>query len=155
MTSSLEGLSGGGGATDDDNPNDNKNNDNGKGNGKGRKKRNNTNKGSNQSKQKLIKPSKYSVYKYIKKDALIEQIQLAGHSKFLQIVNGKPILMNEIDLSEEKGLVLKPHLTIGGNSAIIPYQYNDDKEIQYFIYRAYLSEIHHHGNEERELCHEQ
>lgn len=74
----------------------------------------------------------YSVYKYTKKDGLVEQIQLAGHSKFLQVINGKPILSDKIEQAD-KGLVLKPQLVIGSSPPVIQYQYNDIKEIEYFI----------------------
>jgi hypothetical protein len=114
----------------DSNGNNNSSNNNGNGKHKGSKRGNNN----KQPKQELTKqPKEYSVYKYTKKDGLVEQIQLAGHSKFLQIVNGKPILTNQIDQSEERGLVLKPQLVIGGSPPIMPYQYNDVKEIEYFI----------------------
>ena len=113
---------------------DGKNNGNGNNKGIGHRGREKGGTNNKQARGKSVRSSKeYSVYKYTIRDGLVEQIQLANHSKFLQIINRKPVLMDEIDLSEERGLILKPHLIIGNNPSIVPYQYNDLKEIEYFI----------------------
>lgn len=74
------------------------------------------------------------VRKYSTGMPLAEQIILGGRrSMFLQIIDGKPVLKDSIDLSQEKGMILKPHQTIGSTPAIIEHEYNDLREIEHFI----------------------
>jgi|GEM_PF-4353365 hypothetical protein len=81
-------------------------------------------------------PKEYFTRKYSTNIPLAEQVIIGGHSMFLQIIDGKPITTTQIDLTKERGMILKPSQTRGSTSPIIEYEYNDDNEILYFIDRA-------------------
>lgn len=69
-----------------------------------------------------------------KDDGLAEEIIFNGHSKFLQITReGEPVILDEINLSKDKGIILKSHKTVGNLPPITPHNYNDVQEIRYFI----------------------
>ena len=52
---------------------------------------------------------------------------------FLQIIDGQPVFKSVIDLGQERGIILKPYQSIGSTPPIMEYEYNDTKEIEYFI----------------------
>lgn len=91
---------------------------------------------SNKGENKNDEPKKYFVRKYSTGIPLGEQIMMGGHSLFLQIIDGKPKVSGQIDLKKEKGMILIPNQIVGSASPIIEYEYNDIKEIEYFIDRA-------------------
>lgn len=81
------------------------------------------------------KPKEYSVYKYSKEIPLAEQIILGNESVILQIIDDKPVISPQLDLSEEQNIVLKPHEhgISGVASPIIPLKFRDTAEIEYFL----------------------
>jgi hypothetical protein len=86
-------------------------------------------------------PKKYTVYKYSNDDGLAEEIILGGRSKFLQIVDGQPKILDEINISDENGVIIKPHYNNNsGLQATLSYVYDDINEIRRFIDLA--SRIH-------------
>lgn len=94
-------------------------------------------KNSNSSTKSKNKEAKeYFARKFSTGIPLAEQIMKGGRSWFLQIIDGKPKLSLFIDLSKQKGMILKPNQTVGSASPIIEYEYNDLREIEYFIDRA-------------------
>jgi hypothetical protein len=75
----------------------------------------------------------YAVYKYSKDDGLAEEIVLGGCSKFLQIINGEPKVLDEINLGR-KDVIVKPHHNNNVSlTATLPYEFKDTDEIRYFI----------------------
>ena len=84
------------------------------------------------------KPKEYSVYKYSKEIPLAEQIILGHESVFLQIIDDKPVISRQLDLSKEQNIILKPyqHGISGVASPIIPIKFRDTAEIEYFIKQA-------------------
>jgi len=85
------------------------------------------------------KVKKYASYKYSGKDRLYEEIRLGGESAFLTLVDGKPKIVWEIDQSEERGIIIRPHSNVG----MLPtfqYEFMDMEEILQFVELA--SKIH-------------
>ena len=83
----------------------------------------------------------YAVYKFSKDDGLAEEIILDGSSKLLQIIDGEPKILDEINLSDEKGVVIKPHHhNNAGLRATLSYEYDNTDEVRRFIKLA--SKIH-------------
>lgn len=76
-----------------------------------------------------------TAYKYSTNIPLAEEIVLGGHPYFLQIIDGEPVIQEQIDLTthrnEGRRVILKPHQI--GFSPIVQYEYEDKKEIQEFI----------------------
>ena len=95
-------------------------------------------KGNESEEEKESKPKEYSVYKYSKGIPLAEQIILENKSVFLQIINDKPTISTEIDLSENQNIILKPHQhgISGVASPILPIKFKNLEEIEYFIEQA-------------------
>ncbi|MGC1131366.1 MAG: hypothetical protein WA941_00980 [Nitrososphaeraceae archaeon] len=76
----------------------------------------------------------YALYKYSKDDGLAEEIILDGRLKFLQIIDGEPKVLDEINLGDRKGVIIKPHHNNNvGLQATLPFEYSDIDEIRYFI----------------------
>lgn len=86
-----------------------------------------------QQQEQIQKGKDCFVRKYSTGIPLAEQILIGGRSMFLQIIGGKPKLSSAIDLTQQKGIVLKPHQSIGSTPPIMEFEYNDTKEIEYFI----------------------
>lgn len=78
------------------------------------------------------KAKKCISYKYTNKEELFEEIRLGGKSVFLTLVDGEPKLFEEIDQSEERGIIIRPHSNVG-MLPTFPYEFNDIKEIRRFI----------------------
>jgi hypothetical protein len=84
-------------------------------------------------KKQTSNAKKYISYKYAGKDKLYEEIRLGGKSTFLTLdENGEPKTVDEIDQSEERNMIIKPHSTIG-LLPTIPYEFKDMEEIEHFI----------------------
>jgi hypothetical protein len=83
----------------------------------------------------------YIVYKYTKSDGLAEEIVLGDKSKFLQIIDGEPVVSGNIDLSKEKGIVLQPHQINTGQPPVMPIRYKDIEEITDLINLARTLDI--------------
>jgi hypothetical protein len=81
----------------------------------------------------LEKAKEIFVRKYSAGIPLAEQIKIGGRSMFLQIIDGQPVFKSVIDLGQERGVILKPYQSIGSTPPIMEYEYNDTKEIEYFI----------------------
>jgi hypothetical protein len=92
-------------------------------------------------KQKKPKPRETTAYKYSNDIDLVEEIQLDNKNVFLQIENGKPVILSEIDLTLEKDLLIRPHQR-GEAAPCIPYTFRNTEEIQYFIDQARRESIH-------------
>lgn len=88
--------------------------------------------------KKLTQPKQksYLVYKYTKSDGLAEEIVLGDRSKFLQIIDGEPVVSDMIDLSKEKGITLKPHQRDTGQPPVMPIHYKDMEELKELIKQA-------------------
>src|SRR6266516_2519605 len=78
---------------------------------------------------------KYTVFKYSTGIPLAEEIVLNGENVFLQIIDGKPVTSECIDLSEEKNMILYPHQS-GLISPILPFEFKDKEEINQIIQDA-------------------
>ncbi|MGI0044554.1 MAG: hypothetical protein ACRD47_12675, partial [Nitrososphaeraceae archaeon] len=86
------------------------------------------------SKKSKSDTKEYAVNKYSSVDGLSEVIVLDGRSKFLQIIDGEPKILDEINLSDKKGVIIKPHHNNNvGLQATLTYEYNNIDEIRYFI----------------------
>ena len=85
-------------------------------------------------------PKEYTVFKYSKDIELAEEITLANKNVFLQIIDSKPVVLEKIDLSEQKNIIIKPHEQ-GTASPILPYAFKDIVEIEYFIKQAQAETI--------------
>jgi hypothetical protein len=95
---------------------------------------NNNSNGPKKKKEKgTIETKEIFVRKYSSGIPLAEQIKIGGRSMFLQIIDGKPVFKGAIDLSQEKGIILKPHQSMGSTPPVLEYEYNDRNEIEYFI----------------------
>jgi hypothetical protein len=93
-----------------------------------------TKQGKSQRQEDADKPKvkKYTSYKYTSKNGLYEEIRLGGESAFLTLVDGKPKIVQEIDQSEEQGIIIKPHSNVG----MLPtfqYEFKDMEEILQFM----------------------
>lgn len=88
--------------------------------------------------QKEDKPKEYTVYKYGKGIPVAEQIILDNKSVFLQIIDGKPVISSELDLTEEQNIILHPyeHGISGAASPTLPIKFKNLTEIEYFINQA-------------------
>jgi hypothetical protein len=77
----------------------------------------------------------HTVYKYSTDIPLAEEILLNNESVFLQIIDGQPKISSMIDLSKQKGIILVPHENSSQVTApvVIPYNFRDKEEIEYFI----------------------
>jgi hypothetical protein len=53
----------------------------------------------------------------------------------LQIIEGLPTISEKLDLSEQKGIILKPH-SQGTGSPIFPYTFANVGEIKFYIERV-------------------
>ncbi len=73
----------------------------------------NSGKSKNNKDEEAVEAKEVFVRKYSTDIPLAEQIKIGGRGKFLQIIDGKPVLNDSIDLSQEKGIILKPHQSIG------------------------------------------
>jgi len=75
-----------------------------------------------------------TVFKYSQGIPLAEEIEIDNDRKFLQIIDDKPVLSTEIDLSKITGvkLKLKPNALVGG-TPILPYTFKNEEEIKYYI----------------------
>ena len=69
----------------------------------------NSGKSKNNKDEEAVEAKEVFVRKYSTDIPLAEQIKIGGRGKFLQIIDGKPVLNDSIDLSQEKGIILKPH----------------------------------------------
>lgn len=78
------------------------------------------------------KVKKYTSYKYSHRDELFEEIRIGGQPAFLTIVDGKPKLVKEIDQSQERGMIIKPHSNLG-MQPVLQYEFKDMDEIEQFI----------------------
>jgi|GEM_PF-960615 len=85
------------------------------------------------------KPNEHIAYKYSKDIPHAEEIQLGNQNVFLQIIDGEPKISTEIDLSEQKNVVIKPHQRSEITPAL-PYVFQDD--IRYIIKQAKKETIH-------------
>jgi hypothetical protein len=74
-------------------------------------------------------PKEFFIHKYSKDIPLSEEISLGNRNVFLQIIDGEPKILDKIDLSKERGLILKPH----HSTAIYEYKYDNTEEIKKFI----------------------
>ncbi|MFY9965199.1 MAG: bifunctional DNA primase/polymerase [Nitrososphaeraceae archaeon] len=78
------------------------------------------------------KVKKYTSYKHTVKDRLFEEIHLGGESVFITIDGGQLKILKQIDESEERGIIIRPHSNIG----MLPtfaYEFKDTDEIQHFL----------------------
>jgi bifunctional DNA primase/polymerase-like protein len=78
------------------------------------------------------KPKKNISYKCTNNEELYEEIRLGGKSVFLTLVDGEPKIVEEIDQSDERGIIIGPHSTVG----MLPtfsYEFKDTDEIKRFI----------------------
>src|SRR5918999_6499579 len=87
------------------------------------------------------KPKVYTAYKYSKDIPLAEEIQLGNLNVFLQIIDGNHHISSEINLSEEKNFIIKPHERSEA-TPILAYSFADKDEIMYFIEQARKETIH-------------
>lgn len=88
-----------------------------------------------------VKQKVFTVYKYSKGIPLAEEIQLGNRNVFLQIEEGELKISSEIDLGQEKNIVIKPHQ----RSEITPtltYPFQDEDDIRYVIQQADKETIH-------------
>jgi hypothetical protein len=82
----------------------------------------------------------YTVYKYSKDIPLAEEITLGSKNVFLQIINGEPITLPELNLKDQN-VIIRPH-NRSENTPIIPYTFEDIDEIKYFIEKTKKETIH-------------
>jgi hypothetical protein len=86
------------------------------------------------------KPKTYIAYKYSRDIPLAEEITLGTENKFLQIIDGKPVLSSELDL-RYRNIIVKPHER-SENTPIIPYSFKDVEEIIFFIEQSKKETLH-------------
>lgn len=86
------------------------------------------------------KPKTYTAYKYSRDIPLAEEITLGTENKFLQIIDGKPVISSELNL-RDRNVIIKPHER-GENTPIVPYVFRDIEEISFSIKQAKKESIH-------------
>lgn len=86
----------------------------------------------NTQSQDQSKVKKYTSYKYTNKEELYEEIRIGGQPAFLTIIDGKPKLVKEINQSEERSMIIRPHSNLG-MQPVLQYEFKDKEEIEQFI----------------------
>jgi hypothetical protein len=71
----------------------------------------------------------YNAFKYGTGIPLAEQIKLNGKYVFLQIIDGKPVISNFLDLSKEQNMVIYPT----GKTPINDFEYSSEDDIKQII----------------------
>src|SRR5215211_2437291 len=96
------------------------------------------------SKDKKPTTKTYTAYKYSKDIPLAEEIELESEldnkNMFLQIIDGEPIISEEIKL-DKKNIIIKPNPR-SETTPVISYTFKDIDEIKYFIAQAKKETIH-------------
>jgi Bifunctional DNA primase/polymerase, N-terminal len=83
--------------------------------------------------------TQHVVYKYSKDgiSSLAEEVIIGNEVRFLQIEDDEPIIRENIDLTEEKNIILKPHKSSNDDQTlatiVLPYSFKNEDEIRYFI----------------------
>ena len=96
------------------------------------------------------KPKTNSAYKYSRDIPLAEEIELGNQNVFLQIITGEPKVSPEIDLSQERNIIIRPHERSEA-TPMIPFGFRDISEIKYFIEQANKETIHSLFSKSRSL----
>jgi hypothetical protein len=85
--------------------------------------------------QQQPKSKELTVFKYSQDILLAEEVSISNKNVFLQIIDGLPTISEKLDLSEQKGIILKPH-SQGTGSPIFPYTFANVGEIKFYIERV-------------------